>query len=102
MEESRSSAMSLQEQGKFRATPGMLVTLVEIHAEPGGPSNDYRAAGLALNNSDSPSGWVLTGRGLAWLEMLLATPLPVSRWVDPRLVRSADEPVGSITSAVSE
>jgi hypothetical protein len=26
----------------------------------------------------------LTGRGVAWLEMILATPLPVQQWSDPR------------------
>lgn len=94
---------------EWKPSPGHLVTLVEIHAEPNGPCNahsarDLRDAGLAANYRTGPSGWELTGRGLAWLQMLLSTPLPVqvSRWEDPRTVLTAGEPVGCITSAASE
>lgn len=31
-----------------------------------------------------PMGWITTDRGSAWLKMLLATPLPVSAFMDPR------------------
>lgn len=29
-------------------------------------------------------GYALTEKGKAWLEMILSTPVPVNRWIDPR------------------
>ena len=38
-----------------------------------------------LARDDGPKGrFTLTGRGVAFLRILLATPLPVQAWIDPR------------------
>lgn len=43
---------------------------------------------IQVNDADpdtqTPKGWEITPRGRAWLSMLMATPLPVPAFIDPR------------------
>jgi hypothetical protein len=40
--------------------------------------------------NDVPCTWTATLRGRAWLDLILETPMPVCRWVDPRQDSAAD------------
>ena len=67
--------------------PLCLITLLEAHAQG---SIHHAAAFEALRASGLVQDWSpglvqTTERGRAFVEMLLATPLPEHRWVDPRV-----------------
>lgn len=69
--------------------PLCIVTLMEAHAT--GTIHHQRAF-EALRNSGLVEDWPgyegervqASERGKAFIEMILATPLPVQRWIDPR------------------
>lgn len=46
--------------------------------------NCLKLHGLAEKQSPVSKEWVLTPRGIAFVRMLLATPLPEQSWQDPR------------------
>ena len=75
------------ENVSWTVAPVHLITLVEIRARPSGPRSLWAAGELEMHDlaeRTSAGYWKLTARGEKWLEMLLATPLPVQRWLDPR------------------
>jgi hypothetical protein len=39
---------------------------------------------LLVHDATKASHYEVTDKGAAWIEMLLRTPLPEQRWVDPR------------------
>lgn len=41
-------------------------------------------AGVLENRDQEHVSYQATEKGLAWLQMILDTPYPVSKWVDPR------------------
>lgn len=67
---------------------GHVEVLIQIHCLPNAEistaiANDLNKAGVVLF-SESEGKYKLTPRGEAWLDMILSTPLPEQRWVDPR------------------
>lgn len=42
------------------------------------------AESLSDGTHEVPRMWRTTERGRAWLDLILETPMPVCRWVDPR------------------
>lgn len=81
---------------QFCCAPVHLVTLVQCHAWPEGPTSEGAAQelvaqGLADRVLEAGSHrWNLTERGLKWLDMLLQTPLPEQAWVDPRATKKLE------------
>jgi len=44
----------------------------------------FIGAGVLYSTSDSPSGFMPTEKGKKFMEMILETPYPVGKFVDPR------------------
>lgn len=49
----------------------------------------FVADGIFETRPDLASGYTTTAKGTAWMEMILATPYPEMRWIDPRVSESA-------------
>lgn len=83
----------------WRAAPCHLVALAEIYALPEGPKSVGAVEDLLqVELAEIREGrLVVAPRGEAWLQMLLATPLPEARWVDPRKWQTVPctDPTGS-------
>jgi len=79
----------------MRTTPMMIQTMLHIYGCPQ-PLRDVPAVAQSLNRLndnglieefDMPKescGYRCTDRGLAWINMLLETPLPTAAFLDPR------------------
>lgn len=75
-------------------SPAVLSVLIHCHAlvEPlpesavhGGTVKWFLEEGIIEPcPRDRSCGYTTTERGRKWLDMILATPMPVSRWIDPR------------------
>jgi len=40
--------------------------------------------GVLESHLDGESGYEVTEKGKAWIDLILATPMPVMKWCDPR------------------
>ena len=75
-----------------RISPAYLEILIHCHCVPS-PIEDSDAVELFLRDGiiepdprrNGPGMYQTTDKGAAWLEMMLATPYPVNKWIDPRL-----------------
>lgn len=54
------------------------------------PVNKFVGAGILTFAEDTPAGYKLTEKGMAWVEMILSTPYPVSAWIDARTGSKVD------------
>ena len=45
---------------------------------------------LRPSKDNGGSGFCVTTKGQVWIDMLLATPFPVERFVDPRTLKESD------------
>lgn len=44
----------------------------------------FVAKGILAGSEDAPYCFKVTEKGTAWIEMILSTPAPVQKWIDPR------------------
>ena len=75
-------------------TPYALQFLIHTHTtpEPWSHNNGLLHSNLTNNlekdavisRTSEGSGWELTEKGVTWLDMILATPMPIANWKDPR------------------
>lgn len=77
--------------GEWKPAACHLIALCQIYGCPDlldsqRSAEDLESMGLVEKSSDTRPLYRVTEKGGAWLQMLLDTPLPEQRWVDPRRV----------------
>lgn len=73
--------------------PGQISLLLHYHFSPAEPDRnnmtrewtDHFLSNDLIERREDGMGYTTTERGRAFVEMLCNTPLPISKWVDPRV-----------------
>lgn len=51
--------------------------------------HDLVEDGVMIMDEESGTGFRMTEKGYAWIQMILDTPMPISVWTDPRQTKQA-------------
>ena len=68
---------------RFYTRPDAMEKMGEVCRSPDGFISEL--ANVGLLGTDDAGKYQLSDRGKAYIDMLLAVPLPVRKWVDPRM-----------------